>query len=121
MPSGTGSKIRVSVVISLRRLLHGRIFFSFSCSRMKQVNKINILYQMLKCMQLRLLEIIRPVQRIKPCIQEKLSPLTLAHDETLSRNTLFVLSQDDIHAVRGQGLGGLNDAIGRYDGNVSEH
>ena len=72
-------------------------------------------------MPLRFLEIVTPVQWIKPHIQEEFGPFALPKYETLLAESLAVLREDQINLVALEVREGMDDAVGRDDGLVLEH
>lgn len=72
-------------------------------------------------MPLRLLEVVAPIQRIEPCVQEKLGPIASLQNEAALAQPLTVLRQDEINPVSFQVRECLDDAVWRHDGFVLQH
>ncbi len=72
-------------------------------------------------MGLRLLEIITPIQRIKPRLQKEPRPLPIPHHHAPRRNPRLVLRHHKIHLLRLERLESLDDAVGRHDRHVAAH
>lgn len=67
------------------------------------------------------LEVIAPINRIKPRLEHKLGPLPVAHDKTAHRQTVLILRQNELHIAALEVAERLDDAVGRYDGLVFLH
>jgi hypothetical protein len=72
-------------------------------------------------MCIRLLEIVRAVQWIKPGVQEELGPLSSADNEAPLRKALFVLGENQINVGALQMWKSLDNTIWWYHGLVSQH
>lgn len=72
-------------------------------------------------MCIRLLEIIRAVQWVEPCIQEKFTPVPSPEDKAPLRQSLLILSDHHINVLALQVRERLDDTIGRYNGLVLDH
>lgn len=72
-------------------------------------------------MRLSLREIITPVQRIKPRIQEELSPLGIPDEETTWTQILLILRNHQINVLPAQVAEGTDHAVGRHHGLVLDH
>lgn len=67
------------------------------------------------------LEVVTPIDRIKPRLQHELSPLPIAHDETADRQSFFILREDKIYIRTLQVAKGFDDAVRGDDGLVLLH
>ena len=76
---------------------------------------------MLQSMGLGLLEVVTPVDRVKPAVQEKLCPLPIPNYKTTRRQPVLVLCDDEIYSVALEVAKGLDNAIRGYDGSVGQH
>lgn len=76
---------------------------------------------MLQRMTLSLLKVITPINRIKPSIQEELSPLPIPHHKATRRQPIFILCNDEIYSVAFQVAERFDDAVRRHDGGVGNH
>ena len=72
-------------------------------------------------MRLRLLEIIAPIQRIKPRLEKEPRPLPVPDHHTPRRDARLVLRNHQIHILRLQMTKSLDDAVGRHDRHVLLH
>lgn len=72
-------------------------------------------------MRLSLREIITPVQRIKPRIQEELGPLGIPDEETTGTQILLILRNHQINVLPAQVAEGADHAVGRHHGLVLDH
>ena len=68
-----------------------------------------------------LLEIVRPVQRIKPGVEEELAPLASTENEAALCQPDLILGNDEIDLVRFKVGECFDDAIWRYHWVVFEH
>lgn len=72
-------------------------------------------------MELRLLEVVAPVDGVKPDIQEVLGPLPVPDNEAVGRQTFLVLSYDEVYSVAFQVTEGLNHTVRRYHRCICDH
>lgn len=72
-------------------------------------------------MRLGLLEVVAPIQRIKPRVEQELGPVAVAHDEAPRREAVLVLRQREVDLLAAQVREGADDAVGRDDGLVLDH
>jgi hypothetical protein len=79
------------------------------------------LNNVLQRMAFGLLEVITPVYRIEPSIEEELGPLSVPNHETARRQSILVLCDDEIYSVALEVTEGFDDAVGRYNGCVGDH
>lgn len=72
-------------------------------------------------MRLRLLEVIIPVDWVKPRIQEVLGPISSTDNETIRRQAVFILCYNKVYPVCLQIPKGLDHAIWRYNRLIDNH
>jgi hypothetical protein len=80
-----------------------------------------LLHNVLQGMILGLLEVVTPVDGVKPTVQEELCPLSVADDKTTRRQPVLVLRDDEIYSVTLQVAECLDDALWGNDGSVGDH
>jgi hypothetical protein len=76
---------------------------------------------MFQRMEFGLLEVVAPVNRVKPHIQKVLGPLPVPYDEAARGQTVLVLRDDEVYSVAFQVAERLDDAVGWHDGRICEH
>ena len=79
------------------------------------------LHDMLQCMALGFLEVVAPVEWIKPRIEEELGPVATPDQQTTTRQAFSVLREDEVYALAAQVRESLDDAVGRHDRFVDDH
>ena|SRR6266536_1676822 len=72
-------------------------------------------------MCIRLLKIVRAVQRIKPSVEEEFTPISSSNDETAWRQPLSVLREHEIDLVSFQMWEGLDNAVWWDNRLILEH
>lgn len=71
--------------------------------------------------RLGLLEVVAPVQRVEPGVEEEFGPVPVAEDEAAGRQALLVLGHDKVNVVALEVRKGLDDAVRRDHGQVLDH
>lgn len=72
-------------------------------------------------MILSLLEVVAPVDRIKPYVQEVLGPLSVLDNETAWRQAVLVLSDDQVDPIALEIAESLDDTVWWHDGSIGDH
>lgn len=68
-----------------------------------------------------LLEVVGPVDRVEPSIQEELCPFSVADYKTTWCQSVLILRNDKINPIALQIAECLDDAFRRNDGGIGEH
>lgn len=70
---------------------------------------------------LRVLEVVKPEQRIVPRVEEVIRPLAAPHNHAPRRQSVGVLREDELHLLGRHVAVRPDDGLGRHDGHVAQH
>lgn len=91
------------------------------CSSKWILHEWYLLYDVFQRMELGLLEVVRPVDGIKPDIEEVLCPLAVPDGKAARRKTVLVLSEDKVYPVALEVAECLDDTVWWDDGRIAKH